>query len=62
MAMACWKRIASVTKRGRNTKPPIGFDVPHALPLAGMRGVAGVTKAEKARYCLVPKGPALLVS
>ena len=34
-------------KRGRNTKPPIGLGVPHALPPAGVRGVAGVTKPEK---------------
>ena len=38
---------AKSAKRGRNTKPPIGLDVPHALPPAGVRGVAGVTKAEK---------------
>ena len=30
-----------------NTKPPVGLGVPHALPPAGVRGVAGVTKAEK---------------
>ena len=43
-------------QRGRIAKRPIGLGFSHALPPAGVRGVAGVTKPEKKSNRLNGKG------